>query len=461
MRSATKDHACYGDLIRRRLHSCSPGGIKVENLPPWLMDFQSRLVEWSLWMGRSALFADCGLGKTPMQLAWCDALVRHCNRPALIMTPLAVGPQTVRESVKFGVSAERIRDGVCRGEAKVYVTNYEQIHKFDPSMFCAVACDESSCIKDAKTARKAAVVDFLRSVPYRLLCTATAAPNDYWELGTSSEALGLLGFRDMITMFFKMEQSKGGKAWGRTKYRFRGHAEEPFWNWVSSWSRSIQKPSDIGFDDSRFVLPRLIENEIVVDTKKARPGFLFPVAARDMREERQERRHSMTERCERAADIAHSCGGYTAMWCELNDEGDWLHKNVKDCVQVSGSMKDEAKEEAFEAFSTGQAKRIVIKPKIGAWGLNWQHCSNLTVFPSHSYEQYYQLIRRFWRFGQTSEVTAHVIVSEGERGILKNLDRKKRQADEMFRRLVSHMKDSLHLQTKDSFPIQEELPSWV
>lgn len=336
-----------------------------------------------------------------MQLVYGENVVRHTNKPFMLVTPLAVGAQFLREAEKFGINAKRTRDGKITNEACTWITNYEQLHKYDPAKFGGCACDESSGIKDFKSQRKDMVVEFMRAMRYRLLCTATAAPNDFHELGTSSEALGYLGFRDMITHFFKQETSKDHKGWGRTKYRFRGHAQEPFWSWVCSWARSIRKPSDIGFSDELFNLPPLVENEIIVETAKPRNDQLFTVPARDMREERAERRHSIRERCEKAAEICHAASGPTVSWCELNPEGDLLQKLLgKDCVQVKGSMSDDAKEEALTAFSLGQVNRLVIKPNIGAWGLNWAHCSNMTVFPSHSYEQYYQLVRRCWRFGQ-------------------------------------------------------------
>jgi hypothetical protein len=294
-----------------------------------------------------------------------------------------------------------------------------------------------------------------------LLCTATAAPNDYHELGTSSEALGLLGFRDMITTFFKQENGKDHKGWGRTKYRFRGHAQEPFWSWVCSWARSLRKPSDLGFDDAGFDLPPLIENEIVVSCEKARDGFLFSLPGRDLQEERQERRNSIDERCDMAAEIAHNHDGATVLWCELNDEGDRLAKVVGESKQVKGSMPDEQKEEYLTAFSSGELKRLIIKPKIGAWGLNWQHCHNVVSFPSHSYEQYYQSVRRCYRFKQQNPVKVSLIVGEGEAGILKNISRKAEQSEHMFQSIVAHMKDAMHLQTSDYFPESEELPQWL
>ena len=451
----------YNDFIISKSQSSDMHGFDPAWMPDFLYDFQKNLVEWACRKGRAALFEDCGLGKTPQQLVWAENIVRVTNRPVLLATPLAVGMQTIKQAEKFGVKAKRTRNGEMTDEACVWVTNYEQLHKYDPSRFSGCVCDESSAIKDFKSERKAVVTEFMRLLPYRLLCTATAAPNDYWELGTSSESLGHLGFRDMLTKFFKMEQASGGLAWGRTKYRFRGHAEQPFWSWVCSWARMIRKPSDIGGDDSRFVLPPLNEREVVVRARNPRPGFLFSVPARDLREQRGERRHSIRDRCEKAAEIVEACQGPSAVWCELNDEADEVERMISDCRQVSGSMRDEEKEEVLEAFSSGQLRRIVIKPKIGAWGLNWQHCSNTVVFPSHSFEQYYQLVRRFYRFGQENPVNVSVVVCEGESGVLENLKRKQLQSDAMYSSIVSHMADALRLSSADSFPNQEVVPSWL
>lgn len=363
----------YEEFVRCKSQWVHDGGFDPGGLPDFLFDFQKYLVEWALRRGRSAIFADCGMGKTAMELAWGQKVIEKTGKPVLLVTPIAVGAQVVAEAEKFGIEAKRTRDGKMTSDLCVWVTNYEQLHKYNPPDFSGVICDESSAIKDFRSQRKGVVVEFMRTVPYRLLCTATAAPNDFWEIGTTSEALGLLGFRDMITTFFRQETSKDHHGWGRTKYRFRGHAEEPFWAWVCSWARSMQKPSDLGFDDARFNLPELIEREHVVSTAKVRDGYLLALPARDMREERQDRRNTINERCELAAKIVHEHNGPSVVWCELNPEGDMLEKMIDGCVQVSGSMCDEEKEEALIGFSSGQIKRLVTKPKIGAWGLNWQH----------------------------------------------------------------------------------------
>ena len=451
----------YAEFIHRRTQWAGGHGFEPESLPPFLYDFQEYLVRWALNLGRAAIFADCGMGKTAMQLAWAQQVIERTNKPVLIVTPLAVGAQTIEEAGRFGIKSIRCRDGKHPETACVAVTNYEQLHKFDPSVFAGVVCDESSAIKDFKSERKATVVDFMRTIQFRLLCTATAAPNDFWELGTSSEALGLLGFRDMITKFFKQETTKDHHGWGRTKYRFRGHAEEPFWSWVTSWARSIQKPSDLGFDDTRFILPPLNEIPHVIDASKPRPGMMFAMAANNMREERQERRMTIQERCDKAVEIASNHEGLTALWGELNAECDLLEKMLDNCVQVKGSMPDEQKEEYLLGFARGQIQRLVCKPKIGAWGLNFQKCHKVVVFPSHSFEQYYQVVRRCYRFGQTEPVDVHLVVSEGERKIVDNLQRKKEQVERMFRSLVAHMHDSMHLASTDYFPESEQVPSWL
>lgn len=452
----------YESFIASKAQWGTQQGFSTKELPNWLYDFQAYLVDWALRQGRGAIFADCGMGKTAMQLAWSQKVIEHTAKPVLIVTPLAVGSQTAAEAERFGIESFRSRDGAMPSDTRVVITNYEQLHKLNPSDFSGVVCDESSAIKDFKSERKAVVVEFLRTIQYRLLCTATAAPNDFWELGTSSEALGLLGFRDMITKFFKQETSKDHHGWGRTKYRFRGHAEGPFWSWVCSWARSLQTPADIGFNASRFILPDLIEREHVIVANKKRDGFLFDLPAKDMQEEREERRRTIAERCEMATKFATSNGSEpSVVWCELNDEGDLLEKMIPDCVQIKGSMKDDEKEEALIAFSSGQIKRLITKPKIGAWGLNWQHCSNVVTFPSHSFEQYYQAVRRCYRFGQKNSVTVSIIVSEGEAGIIKNLRRKQEQVNRMFRELCCHMNDAMHIVNKDYFPEKEVLPSWL
>lgn len=456
----------YRDFLASKAQYGADSGFAPVWMPDFLFPFQVAMVEWSLRRGRAALFEDCGLGKTPQQLVWAENVVRKTNRSVLILTPLAVAQQTVREAHKFGIECRRSFGDLDPG-AHIVVTNYEKLHKFTPSDFSGVVCDESSAIKAFNGKRRAEVTEFMRTVPYRLLCTATAAPNDYIELGTSSEALGEMGQTDMLGRFFVNDQNtcdmkvkwrnQGGTGRG---WRFKGHAEVPFWRWVSSWARAMRKPSDFGFENDGFNLPPLVEREHIVETRTLAPGMLFALPADNFFEEREERRRTIAERCEMAAELVAG-DAPAVVWCHLNDEGDRLAKLIPDGRQVSGSDSDEAKEEAYEAFATGQLRVLVIKPKIGAYGLNWQHCAHVVTFASHSYEQYYQAVRRCWRFGQTRPVVVDLVVTEGERAVKDNMRRKSEAADAMFAALVAHMNDAMNLGHGDGFEKLTEVPSWL
>jgi hypothetical protein len=450
----------YQDFLTRKSQLGGEHGFAPTWMPDFLFDFQRHLVEWAVRLGRAAIFADCGMGKTPMQLVWAENVVRKTNGRVLILTPLAVSYQTVREAERFGIDAER-SNGTTKTSARIVVTNYERLHHFDPADFAGVVCDESSILKNFDGKTKAAVTEFLRTLPYRLLCTATAAPNDYHELGTSSEALGSLGYQDMLTRYFKEDVIKDYLGWGRKAYRFRGHAEEPFWRWACSWSRACRKPSDLGFNDGLMVLPKLCEDEIVIQSCKARPGMLFSLPARDLREQREERRETINERCTAAASLASKTTGPVAIWCHLNDEADFLERAIPGSLQVSGSMTDEEKEERLIAFQNGELRVLITKPKIGCFGLNWQHCADVVTFASHSWEQYYQIVRRCWRFGQIKPVAVSVIASEGESGVMANLRRKANASDRMFERLVHHMSEAITVEHRRSFTHNEEIPRWL
>lgn len=452
----------YAEFLADKAQSVGDHGFAPKAMPKYLYDFQTALVEWALRKGRAAIFADCGLGKTPMQLAWGDAVVRRENRPVLLLTPLAVAGQTMREGEKFGVECRR-PDGSALAPC-IYVTNYERLHHLNPNDYAAVVCDESSILKSFDGVTRNAVTEFMRKHPYRLLCTATAAPNDTTELGTSSEALGYLGHMDMLGRFFVNDKKNcglGRHSGNAPEWRFRGHAEQPFWRWCGSWARSVRKPSDLGFDDARFVLPPLVEKEHLVTPEKAREGYLFSLPAVGLREEREERRRSLTERCEMAAKLVVGTGQPAVMWCHLNDEGDLLTKLVPDAVQVSGTDSDEEKEEKFRAFAAGETRVIVTKPSIGAWGLNWQHCAHMTTFATHSFEQHYQTVRRFWRFGQTRPVVVDHVLSDGESRVLANLRRKQEAAEKMYASINAHMREALDVSGARNFTKKEQVPSWL
>ncbi len=452
----------YEQFLEKKSQIEGNHGFDPVKLPSWLFDFQAEIVARALRKGRAAVFADCGLGKTAIELVWADNVVRHTGGNVLLLTPLAVTHQIANDAEKFGIQAKVSRDGTVH--PGITITNYEKLHMFDSSQFVGVACDESSILKSYSGATRGAITSFARKLKYRLLATATAAPNDFIELGTSSEALGYLGHMDMLNRFFKndMNNSAQGRIGGEViKWRLKGHAELPFWRWVCSWAIAVRKPSDIGFNDDRFILPALTEIEHVVDSDNLADGMLFSMPAHGLKEQRDERRRTVDERCDRVAALVNNTGQPALVWCHLNDEGDKLEQIIPDAIQVSGKDSDDRKEEKLLDFAEGRARVLVTKPKIGAWGLNYQHCNHITFFPSHSFEQYYQGVRRCWRFGQEREVTVDIVTTEGESGVLKNMQRKAKQADAMFANLVAEMSSAQGISRSTAFEKPMELPKWL
>jgi len=451
----------YEEFILSKTQAGEDHGFTPNFLPSYLFDFQQALVEWSVKKGRAALFTDCGTGKGPMALVWAQNMVNHTDKPALILTPLAVSYQLEREAEKFGINARVSRDGIIH--KNITITNYEKLHLFSYHDFSAVVCDESAVLKNFSAARRKDITVFMRKIPYRLLCSATPAPNDYNELGTSSEALGYLGYMDMLARFFKNDLNNCAARHRNQalKFRLKGHAELPFWRWVCSWSRAMRKPSDLGFDDAQFILPELIVNEHIMEVDTPPPGKLFSLPSVGLFEQREERRRTITERCRWMANIVNPTGQPALIWCHLNPEGDMLEKLIPDSVQISGRDSDEQHESKLLAFIRGDVRVLVTKPKIGAWGLNLQHCNHIGYFPDHSYEQYYQGIRRCWRFGQQRPVTVDIITTVGEQEILQNLQRKADQADKMFTTLVGLMNDALHIERSHEFTQKEEVIPWL
>lgn len=451
----------YTDFLDRKLQYGSETGFEPLWMPDFLFDFQQHLTDWAIRKGRAAIFADCGIGKTPMQLVWAENVIRKTNKPVLILTPLAVSGQTLEEAQKFGIEARRAEIGAS--PTVIQVTNYEKLHYFDSANYSGVVCDESSILKNFDGQRKVAITEFMRRVPYRLLCTATAAPNDWIELGTSSEALGYMGHMDMLTRFFTRRQvtAISDRKNGHDEWRMKGHAEEPFWRWVASWARAARRPADLGFDNDGFLLPALQEVHTLIKATKPRPGMLFDVAAVNFHEEREVTRRTIHERCEAVADrVAQH--DLSMVWCHLNEEADTLKRMIPNSVEVSGSDPDEKKEAAAHWFCHGADERRVLisKPRIFGFGLNFQHCSHMTYFPTHSYEQYYQATRRLWRFGQKSPVTADLIYTDGGERMLENLMRKSKAADKMFADLVSYMNQAVHLE--NVYTRREiTVPSWL
>jgi len=451
----------YTEFLSSKQHAPKMAGFTPLWVPDKAFGYQRSLIEWNIRKGRSATFADCGLGKTIMNLTFAQNVVMHTNKPVLYLTPLAVGAQTVKEGEKFGIECVRSSDGKFPVGARVIVSNYERLHYFDREQFSGVVCDESGILKNYDGVTKAAITDFLLKIPYRLLSTATAAPNDYVELGTSSEALGELGYQDMLTQFFRKENQKDHRGWGRLKYYMKSHAATDFWRWVCSWARAVRKPSDLGFSDDGFELPPLITREHVVQARIKRPGRLFDVPAETLEEQREERRRTLRERCEKVAELIGTDREPAVAWCHLNDESELLTELIPGAVEVTGSQSDEKKEELLEAFTGGQIRVIVTKSALAGFGLNWQHCARETFFPSHSFEGWYQAVRRCWRFGQKNRVLVDVVTSEGERGVLENLKRKAAAADAMFENLVRLMNAELNIQRSNPFTKTEKVPQWL
>lgn len=472
----------YKNFLITRSQLAGDYGFEPLWLPDSLFDFQQALVQWSIRKGRAAIFADCGLGKTPMQLVWAENVVRKTNKPVLLLTPLAVAQQTVKEAAKFDIEAHRSREGEVH--PNINVVNYERLHNFDPNDFGGVVCDESSIIKHFGGSTQKLLTRFMLKCRYRSLWTATAAPNDYPELGTSSEALGYLGHTDMLSRFFNQKDNKkkkvriedvkaarrarGGEYYAKLSYRvaqqignwqLKPHAELPFWKWVCSWARACRKPSDLGFSDGPFILPPLTESHHIVKPTTPAEGMLFVMPVFGLQAERDERRRTLVERSEKVAELV-SGSDYAVIWCDLNAEGDKLEEVVPGSVQIAGKDPDEKKEEIFTAFSQGQIKRLITKAKIGGMGLNWQHCNHVVTYASHSFEQYYQKVRRCWRFGQTRPVQVDIVSTTGEEHVRENMERKAKAADEMFTRLVSEMNNALSL-TTTGYHEEVKKPSWL
>ncbi len=640
-------------------HGC---GFEPIEIPEFLFPFQRHLVNWAIRIGRGAIFAACGLGKTLMQLTWADNVIRHTNGRVLIVTPLAVCYQTEREAKKFGFDAKVSRDGKVHD--RITLTNFERLHYFNQSDFIGSALDESACLKAFGGKRRKQITRFFSKLPYRLLCSGLPSPNDFIELGTQSECLGVMTQSEMLTYFFRETQYmrhtvfREGDFWNTTKWYFKPHSEQPFWRWVSSWARAARLPSDLGFSDDGFILPPLEYVQSVVDVPYIPPGELFPRPAVSLREQREEAKKTTTERCEKVAEIVAANDGYSLVFCHLNPEGDALEKLIPGSVQVAGCDSDEWKEAALEWFagyrcicgltrknvrdklstcqenhqttksdtiknivsensqspkhgskitpnierntcrltiqqtpknSPGEpqnnrqltmlpdvrntkkmpnieksskqkskkiessipphsslvtcentdspstitndswltkegdvpsatetipeiaedtdgtsitvtelarsgdcsatvaisdlassemmpirsnerhctcghisGKRVLIsKPKIAAWGLNYQHCHHIVLFPTHSYEAVHQGVSRCHRFGQKESVRVDVVSSPGEEHVIEGLSVKIKQADRMFEALCKYMNDSEAMYETDKHLNQLEIPDWL
>lgn len=430
--SATMTEPAYDAFLeQKRLASPAVGLQTVPALNRQLFDFQHDIVRWALRRGRAAIFADCGLGKTPMQLEWA----KHVPGDVLILTPLAVAQQTVREGQKFGIDVR-----YCRSQEQVEhgitVTNYEMLDRFQPQAFAGVVLDESSILKayDGKTRNQ--IIAAFSETPFRLACTATPAPNDHMELGNHAEFLGAMTRAEMLSMFFVHD---GGET---QKWRLKGHAQSDFWRWVCSWAVMLRKPSDLGYKDRDFVLPELVYHEIVVRVDEPTSGMLFPMEAETLQERIAARRDTVVERVADTAAIVNESDEPFLVWCNLNAEGERLTRAIPDAIEVRGADSLREKEQGILAFTQGDRRVLVSKPSICGHGMNWQHCRNVAfVGLSDSWEQFYQAVRRCWRFGQKKPVNVYIVTAETEGAVLANIKRKESDAERMAEEMVKNMQD--------------------
>ena len=415
-------------LTTKEFNDPATGLTNIPPLNPMLFDFQHDIVKWALHRGRAAVFADCGMGKTPMQLEWA----KHVPGDVLILAPLAVAQQTCREGEKFGIEVN-----YCRKQADaipgITITNYEMLGHFDPSKWDGIVLDESSILKSFSGVIRREITEFTKRIPFRLACTATPAPNDIIELTNHAEFLGVMTGKEIIALFFTQD--------GNTthKWRIKGHAHEAFWHWMASWSVALRKPSDLGYDDANFILPELHIHQTTIDVEMS-SEFLFPMEAVTLQERQAARRDSIGDRVKVCAEMVNGSDRPWLIWCNLNLESAALTKAIRGAVEVKGADSIEHKERSLLGFSVGEIRVLVTKPTIAGHGMNWQHCADVAfVGLSDSYEQYYQAVRRCWRFGQTHPVNVHVITAQTEGAVVANIARKERDAAAMMDNIVSHM----------------------
>lgn len=429
----------YEAFLQTKVTFDLPTGFEVQDkdLNPKLFDFQKAIVKWALKRGRAATFCDCGLGKTPMQLEWARHVCEHTKGRVLILAPLAVAQQTVREGKKFGIHVEYARQS-AESKASIVITNYEMLKNFSASDFIGVVLDESSAIKAYSGKFRNEVIEIFAKTPFKLACTATPAPNDFMELGNHAEFLGVMSRTEMLCTYFIHD---GGET---SKWRLKGHAEDPFWKWMCSWSVFIRKPSDLGYSDKNFELPPLKIHTHILESNNVSPDFLFEMPAVTLQEQRAVKRHSISERVNECAKLVNASKQSWVIWGELNQECDDLEDAINDASQITGSDTLEFKETTLLEFSSGKIAKLVSKCSISGYGLNWQHCSNMIFMNlSHSFEDFYQAIRRCWRFGQKETVNVHVFIMSTETAILENIRRKQKEADLMAESMVCHMRGTM------------------
>jgi hypothetical protein len=440
----------YTQFLESKKHSSINFGIEPKYMIEGMFDFQRHIAEYAIRKGRCAIFLDTGLGKTLIELVIAKNFLIETNKPVLIITPLAVAFQFIKEADKFGIDdIEYSKTGSFT--KKIVVCNYERLVHFNSSDFDCVILDESSILKNFDGAIKGQITAFLKKVKYRFLATATPSPNDFIELGTSSEALGYLGYMDMLTKFFKNNNNSIDIRHSGSEWYLKPHAENNFWQWVASWSISAKNPSDLGFSDELHNLPELIENIHTVHNLNplAINGqmSLFNRPAVNFFEIKQEVRNTLKQRIEMALKLSEN--KISVYWCNLNDESKLLKQMDSKAVEILGAMDIDKKEGILLDFANGNIERLITKSSITAFGLNWQHCNHTVYFPTFSYEQYYQSIRRFWRFGQKRNVTVDLVISDGQQRILDSLIVKKDKAIQMFEKLINQTNSGFEIKNKD------------
>ena len=451
-------------LIRKNMISGSSGiSINPQKINRQLYPFEKAITLWALRKGRAALFEDCGLGKTIQQLEWSFHIVQKENAPVLIIAPLAVAEQTKQEGQKFNISVNLCSSQSDVNKSGINITNYQKLHKFQSSAFVGVVLDESSILKNMAGATRNQIISMFQQTPYRLACTATPSPNDYMELGNHAEFLGIMKHSEMLSTFFVNDSGNVGN------WRLKKHAEEyKFWEWLSSWAVMLSNPSDLGYQQNGFNLPSLKYIEHIIPAKTIKRGMLFPVEAQTMMERKKIRKETTQIRCEYIADIINKTNEQWVIWCGLNQESHLLTKLIDNAVEVAGFQDSEERAKNMLDFAKGKVHRLVTKPSIAGFGMNWQNCSKTAfVGLNDSWEQLYQATRRLWRFGQKRNVDVHIIIEEREGKILENIKRKDKQAKHMVQNMVQHTK---HLtkqklsnkEEKKREPLKQmELPEWA
>ena len=442
----------YQKFLESKRHSIGNFGFKANYIPDIAFDFQEFVIEKAIQKGRIAVFLDTGLGKTLVQLSIAKNIVNHTNKKVLILTPLAVAFQFVLEAEKLGIEdVEYSKDG--NHTKKIIICNYERLHYFNENDFEAVILDESSILKNFDGKIKQDVTSFVKKIPYRFLSTATPSPNDFIELGTSSEALGYMGYMDMLGKFFKNNQNSvdsNNRNIGE-KFYLKPHAEKDFFAWVNQWSIMAKMPSDLGFSNERYNLPELLINRHVVENQSLIDVNgqiqMFTPIAKSMTEVRHEQKQTEEKRCEKAIDLAS--GKTSVYWCNTNNESSILKSSDSKAVEIIGSQSIDKKEEILLAFANGEIERLITKAKMTSMGLNWQHCNHSVFFPTWSYEQYYQAIRRFWRFGQKNDVTIDMVISDGQTRVLEALEQKTQKAVQLHKNLTENVNRSFENKVKE------------